>query len=43
MKEKTYCLLLKPRSLVRNYFFLDCFMHIGYVYWKASIVWNPLF
>ena len=35
IKEKTYFLLLKSRNLVFNYFFLDWFLHIGYVFEKV--------
>lgn len=40
MKEKTYCLLLKPRNWVLNYFFLVWFLHDDYVFWKARNHWN---
>ena len=40
MKEKTYFLLLKPRNLFLNYFFLVWFLHIGYVFRTARNLWN---
>ena len=40
MKKKTYFLLLKPRNLVLNDFFLAWFLRIGYVFWKARNHWN---